>query len=122
MRVWGKKSAPKRNEYCSIFSPSNWNDLSGKSKTEHTVFCNECPKLNGHGMFPSSCNRFKENRKADLAYGLKEVKKTIKKSPKSEISKSVKEALKVLNSSFGNTHGVNFEEALIKNSNFQKGL
>ena len=54
-------------------------------------------------MFPSSCNRFKENRKADLAYGLKKVKKTIKKSPKSEISKSVKEALKVLNSSLGQT-------------------
>lgn len=69
MIIWGKKSAPKRNEYCSIFSPSNWNDLSGKSKTEHTVFCSECPKLNGHGMFPSSSIDSRKTGKQTLHMG-----------------------------------------------------
>ena len=57
---------------------------------------------------------------SDLAYSFQEIKKTIKKAPKSEISNSVKEALTVLNSSFGHTFGVGFEESLLKNSNFQK--
>ena len=79
MRNWSKKSASERNDYCNIFSPSNWKKLSEKSKSLHDVSCRECPKLEGHGMFPSSCNRFKAKRNSDVAYSFQEVRKTIKK-------------------------------------------
>ena len=116
MKKWSRNYHDDKSEYCEIFSPKNWKNLNDSTKKKHTVFCKECPKQFGHGMFPSKTNRFSKKRKDDPKYGPKDLAKKAKKCKKSTLSESIHEALDVLNDSFSQHFGVSFEEGLVKSS------
>ena len=120
MKEWGKNNCSERNEYCNIFSPINWKNLEDLVKKKHTVSCNECPRLNGHGLFPSKTNKYQKERLNSPAYAIQHVEKVLKKSGKKVLKDCTNQALIILNKSFGQTHGINFEDSLLISNNFEK--
>ena len=121
MKQWGRNGGLERDQYCNIFSPTNWKNLDSSLKKKHTISCNECPKLIAHGMFPSTTNKFQKERKENPGYAVKQTKKILKKSEKTALKESTDEALNIMNKSFEQTYGLSFEESLLlNNSNLEK--
>ena len=112
MKQWGRYGGLERDQYCNIFSPTNWKNLDSSLKKKHTISCSECPKLISHGMFPST-NKFQKERKENPGYAVKQTKKILKKSEKTVLKESTNEALNIMNESFEQTYGLSFEESLL---------
>ena len=84
---------------------------------KQTIICNECPKLVGHGMFPSTTNKYKKERMENPGYAAK------KNLNKKSLKESTNEALNIMNTSFEQTYVISFEESLLSNSsNIEKKL
>ena len=120
MKNFIKHSNKEKMEYCDHFSTIRWRDMDDAMKSRHTIICKECPKLKGHGMYPSESNRFSTKRKSDPKYGPKDISKRYKTSTKKVVNESFKQALNVLNSSFSQTFGISFEEQLARSTQFEK--
>ena len=77
MKNWAKKFVLIEINTVRFFLPPTgkiWMTLLKK----YTIICNECPKLVGHGMFPSITNKYKKERMENLGYAAKEAKKNSK--------------------------------------------
>ena len=67
MKQWGRNGGLEWDQYCGIFSPTNWKNLDGSLNKKHTISCKECPKLMARGMAPTN-SRKKEKGKSWICY------------------------------------------------------